>query len=95
MDWIKDNYLVIWVAFLQFAVFMKNTRDAIDRTPLIDDNWFERIVTIIGKIVAALTVGKRPQASKEIIEVVGPIANATGVRVADIIEVKGDKIKVK
>lgn len=37
---------------------MKAIRDAIDTTPATDDNWFEKTVTIMGKI-AAYFVGFR------------------------------------
>lgn len=33
---------------------LKAVRDAIDKTPATDDNAFERIVTIMGKIAAYL-----------------------------------------
>lgn len=37
---------------------LKALRDAIDTTPQTDDNWFERIVTILGKVSGYL-VGSR------------------------------------
>lgn len=33
---------------------LKAVRDAIDKTPTTDDNGFERLVTILGKIAAYL-----------------------------------------
>ena len=33
---------------------LKALRDAIDNTPQTDDNWFERAVTIMGKITGYL-----------------------------------------
>lgn len=36
-------------------------RDAIDKTPATDDNWFEKLATILGKTIGYL-VGFRPKA---------------------------------
>ena len=54
LDWVK-----IGVLALAIHTFLKAIRDAIDTTPDTDDNWFEKLVTDIGKIVAYL-FGKRP-----------------------------------
>lgn len=59
---VTQNWDKILVVMIAFSVFMKNLRDAIDKTPDTDDNVFEKLVSIIGKVVVALTTGKRPQA---------------------------------
>lgn len=38
--------------FIAIHTGLKALRDAIDTTPQSDDNWFERIVTILGKITS-------------------------------------------
>jgi len=60
IDWIKDNWVVVGVVFIAFHTFLKAVRDAIDKTPATDDNWFERLVTIVGKVASYLFMGQRP-----------------------------------
>lgn len=81
MDWIKDNWIFVWMGFMQFAVFMKGLRDSIDKTPLVDNNWWERAFTIIAKTAAAMA-GFRPTPSAAIVSAAGPIAKAMGVPVS-------------
>ena len=59
IDWFKDNWLTFTVCFIAFHTFLKSIRDAIDKTPATDDNWFERLVTVLGKAVAYLLKAKR------------------------------------
>lgn len=59
--WIKDNWTEIAVVFLAFSKFMKEIRDAIDKTPDTDDNAFERFCTVVYKMGASIFMGKRPQ----------------------------------
>lgn len=53
-----------WEHVLLILIFantlLKGVRDAIDSTPDTDDNFFERGVTILGKVLGYL-VGKRAQ----------------------------------
>lgn len=42
---------------------LQGIRDAIDKTPATDDNWFERAVTILGKTIGYLG-GIRPVEKK-------------------------------
>lgn len=93
MDWLTDplNYLMVkfpWLVVLiiimrEFATMIKNVRDAIDKTPESDDNWFERLATIISKAVKGYAVGIRPQAPKEVQAQLGTVANAAGVKVEE------------
>lgn len=55
-----------WVgmAIMGYLLFHKGItaiRDAIDKTPATDDNWFERAQTISAKAVKFLMAGKRPK----------------------------------
>lgn len=59
MEWIQQNWVAIGVVVLGIHATLKGLRDAIDKTPATDDNWFERGVTIMGKLVGYL-FGKRP-----------------------------------
>jgi hypothetical protein len=40
--------------FVAVHTIVKAVRDAIDKTPATDDNAFERVVTIMGKVAAYL-----------------------------------------
>ena len=60
VKWFQDNWAAILAVLVAFSMFLKALRDAIDKTPATDDNAFERIVTIVGKVVLSLTTGKRP-----------------------------------
>lgn len=55
-------------------------RDAIDKTPLSDDNWFERTVTILGKTIGYLG-GVRPNAPAGSTTISGEAKDATGTKV--------------
>lgn len=46
--------------YLVVAKAIVGIRDAIDKTPASDDNWFERCATIIGKTIGYLG-GIRPK----------------------------------
>lgn len=58
IEFLQNNWVAIGVIALAFHTFLKAVRDAIDKTPATDDNWFEKFVTIFGKAVAYLG-GKR------------------------------------
>lgn len=58
---IQNHWVEIGVFYLLVLNFLKGLRDAIDKTPLTDDNWFERLVSIMVKLSAYITVGKRPE----------------------------------
>lgn len=49
----------IWIVagvtiFIALHTILKAVRDAIDKTPATDDNAFERVVTIVGKVAGYL-----------------------------------------
>lgn len=58
IQWVQANWVTVTVIALAVHTFLKAIRDAIDKTPETDDNWFEKLVTLIGKIVGYLG-GKR------------------------------------
>jgi hypothetical protein len=60
MTWWNTNWPAILAILVAFSVTLKAIRDAIDKTPLTDDNAFERFCTIFSKVVASLFTGKRP-----------------------------------
>lgn len=62
VTWWNANWPAILAVLVALSMFLKALRDAIDKTPASDDNLFERIVTIVGKVVASLLTGKRPTA---------------------------------
>lgn len=58
IEYVKANWASILIIAIALHTFLKAVRDAIDKTPATDDNWFERLVTIIGKMLNYFT-GKR------------------------------------
>lgn len=56
----KNHWVEISVIALAVHTSLKAIRDAIDKTPESDDNWFEKLVTILGKATKYLVSGKRP-----------------------------------
>ncbi len=61
IGWVKENWVTVTVIVLAINTFLKAVRDAIDKTPATDDNWFERLVTILGKFSGYILAGKRPK----------------------------------
>lgn len=61
IDFVNDNWVAIGVVYLAFIKFLTQLRDAIDKTPGTDTNWFERLVTILNKTAGSLLLGKRPK----------------------------------
>jgi hypothetical protein len=61
LNFIKENWVTITVVYLAFAKFITAIRDVLDKTPASDDNWIERIVTIINKLGGYLLTGQRPK----------------------------------
>lgn len=57
-------FTTISAVYLLFYVFIKGVRDVLDKTPETDDNWFEKTVTILGKLAALFIKGKRPEEKK-------------------------------
>ena len=55
------NWEQITLIYLLAVKFITGLRDAIDKTPTSDDNWFERICSILGKTVNYVTFGARPK----------------------------------
>ena len=60
IGFISDNWVAIIAVLTATSVFLKALRDSIDKTPLTDDNVFERVMTIIGKLLDSILKGKRP-----------------------------------
>ena len=56
----KTHWAEIGVITLSIHTALKAIRDAIDKTPETDDNWFEKFVTILSKAAGYLISGKRP-----------------------------------
>lgn len=61
ITWFQTNWVQITVVILAVSKVLTVIRDAIDKTPATDDNWFERFCTIFGKVVGQLTLGARPK----------------------------------
>lgn len=61
IDFVRDNWVQITVVYLAFVKFITVIRDAIDKTPGQDTNWFERLVTILEKTAGSLLLGQRPK----------------------------------
>jgi hypothetical protein len=61
MEWISKNWVEIVAGYVLFIQVMKAVRDAVDTTPGVDVNWFERTVTIMEKLMGSLTTGARPK----------------------------------
>lgn len=59
ISWFQTNWVQMTVIALAFQTFLKAIRDAVDKTPETDDNWFEKMCTVIGKVIAYITTGKR------------------------------------
>lgn len=60
IDWVQGHWAEILVIAVALHQVLKAVRDAIDTTPATDDNWFERLVTILGKVLNYFA-GKRAQ----------------------------------
>ena len=90
MEWITNflNSFAInhpWVplvisVYLIVVKALQGIRDAIDKTPASDDNWFERAVTILGKTIGYLG-GVRPNAPAGSVPAPGEAKDATGTKV--------------
>lgn len=59
---------------------IQGLRDALDKTPASDDNWFERTATILGKTIGYLG-GIRPNAPTGSTTVAGESKDAAGTKV--------------
>lgn len=66
--------------YLVVVKALQGIRDAIDKTPASDDNWFERTVTILGKTIGYLG-GVRPNAPANSTLIPGESKDATGTKV--------------
>lgn len=62
MEFLQNHWVEISVVYLLTYSFLKGIRDAFDKTPLTDDNWYERLVSAMGKAATLFTTGKRPDA---------------------------------
>lgn len=60
IEWLQNNWMQITVITISLHTLLKAIRDAFDKTPQTDDNWFERLVTAMGKAVNYIATGKRP-----------------------------------
>lgn len=61
ISFFTENWVAIGVILMGVQMILKGVRDAIDKTPETDDNWFERIMTITSKAIGYVLAGKRPQ----------------------------------
>jgi hypothetical protein len=59
MEWLQNNWVQVVAGYLLFIKVITTIRDAVDTTPGVDVNWFERTVTIMEKLGASLLTGKR------------------------------------
>ena len=50
----------VGIGYLLFIKVITTLRDVLDKTPLTDDNAWERACTILSKLGSALITGKRP-----------------------------------
>lgn len=62
ITWFTQNWVGIIAVYLAVHKFLVSVRDVLDKTPATDDNWFEKAVTIMGKLGGYLIAGKRPGA---------------------------------
>lgn len=60
MDWFIDNWEKIGVIYLLLIKLITAIRDVIDKTPATDDNFFEKMVTVLNSTLKYLVFGKRP-----------------------------------
>jgi hypothetical protein len=60
ITWFQENWVGIIAVYLAVHKALVAVRDAIDKTPGSDDNWFEKFVTVMGKLGGYLVAGKRP-----------------------------------
>lgn len=78
---IKHPWIPLVLAIYLAAVkFLQGIRDSIDKTPAEDNNFFERLVTILGKTIGYLG-GVRPSAPSSAKIVPGETKDAVGVKV--------------
>ena len=61
VEWIQSHWVGIAAGYLLVIKVLTTIRDAIDASPLTDDNWFERACTIMSKLGASLITGARPK----------------------------------
>lgn len=71
--------ITVTLFYLVVVKALQGVRDAIDKTPLTDDNWWERTITILGKTVGYLG-GVRPSAPPAATPVAGESKDAAGVK---------------
>ena len=60
MEWLQAHWAEVGVVYLLVLNLLKGLRDAFDKTPATDDNWFERLVTAMAKASQYFVFGKRP-----------------------------------
>lgn len=86
IDWLNQFAVnhpwvpVVLSIYLASVKLLQGIRDAIDKTPTEDNNWFERMVTILGKTLGYLG-GIRPSAPPTATPIPGESKDATGVKV--------------
>lgn len=74
--------IVAIVIFRETATWIKNIRDAIDKTPDTDDTPFERFATIVGKAAKGVA-GFRPKAPNSTSPESGAAVDAIGIKVKE------------
>ena len=62
IKWFTENWVGVIAVYLAVHKFLVSVRDVLDKTPATDDNFFEKAVTIMGKLAGYLVTGKRPTA---------------------------------
>lgn len=61
LSFIKDNWIAIGVVYLALHKLLVTIRDVLDKTPQTDDNLFEKLVSVMGKLAKYFTTGARPK----------------------------------
>lgn len=61
VNWVHDNWVGIIAVWLAIIKVVTTIRDILDKSPQTDDNWFEKICTLLGKLANSLIKGERPK----------------------------------
>ena len=61
VQWFQANWPAVIAVYLAVHKLLVAIRDVLDKTPATDDNWFEKAVTLIGKLGGYLITGARPK----------------------------------
>lgn len=61
IQWVQTNWAAVIAVYLAVHKLLVAIRDVLDKTPNTDDTWFEKAVTIMGKLGGYLLTGARPK----------------------------------